>query len=128
MHTFPLNIAHVIKHIMSSATEAELAALYIMAQEAVDIRIILKQLGHKQPPTPIQTANAMADAIINGKVEPKQNERKQWTCDSTGASSGAQANKIVPTIGQNTTLQRITSTCAKTAYHNSNTEQCTQCL
>ena len=30
-----LNIAHVIKHVMSSATEAELAALYIMAREAV---------------------------------------------------------------------------------------------
>ena len=27
-----LNIAHIIKHIMTSATEAELAALYIMAQ------------------------------------------------------------------------------------------------
>ena len=26
-----LNIAHIIKHVMSSATEAELAALYIMA-------------------------------------------------------------------------------------------------
>jgi hypothetical protein len=30
-----LNIAHIIKHVMTSATEAELAALYIMAREAV---------------------------------------------------------------------------------------------
>ena len=30
-----LNIAHIIRHIMPSATEAELAALYIMAREAV---------------------------------------------------------------------------------------------
>jgi len=29
-----LNIAHIIKHVMTSATEAELAALYIMAREA----------------------------------------------------------------------------------------------
>ena len=29
-----LNIAHIIKHVMSSATEAKLAALYIMAREA----------------------------------------------------------------------------------------------
>ena len=35
-----LNIAHIIKHVMTSATEAELAALYIMAREAVYIRII----------------------------------------------------------------------------------------
>jgi hypothetical protein len=54
---------------MSSATKAELAGLYI---EAVCIRIILKELGHKQPPTPLQTDNAMADADINGKIQPKQ--------------------------------------------------------
>jgi hypothetical protein len=28
-----LNIAHIIKNVMSSATEAELAGLYIMAQK-----------------------------------------------------------------------------------------------
>ena len=32
-----LNIVHTIKHVMTSATEAELAALYIMAREAVYI-------------------------------------------------------------------------------------------
>ena len=64
-----LNIAHIFKHVMSCTTEAELAALYIMTRKAVYIRIILEELGHKQPPTPIQTDNAMAD--INGKVQPK---------------------------------------------------------
>jgi hypothetical protein len=48
---------------MSLATEAELAALYIMAREAVYIRIILEEMGHKQPLTPVQTDNAMADAM-----------------------------------------------------------------
>ncbi len=67
-----LNIAHIIKNIMSSATEAELAALYIMAREAVYIIIILKEMGHKQPPTPMQTNNAMTDGVINGKVQPKR--------------------------------------------------------
>jgi hypothetical protein len=67
-----LNIAHIIKHVMSSATEAELAGLYIMAREAVYIRIILEEMGHKQPPTPLQTNNSMAEAVINGKVQSKQ--------------------------------------------------------
>ena len=67
-----LNIAHIIKHVMSSATEAELAALYIMAREAVYIRIILEETGHKQPPTPLQTDNFMADAVCNGKIQPKR--------------------------------------------------------
>jgi len=38
-----LNIAYIIKNVMSSATEAELAGLYIMACEAVYIRIILEE-------------------------------------------------------------------------------------
>ena len=67
-----LNIAHIIRHVMSSATEAELAALYIMAREAVYIRIILEELGHKQPKTPLQTDNAMANAVVNGIVQPKR--------------------------------------------------------
>ena len=57
---------------MSSATKAELAGLYIMTCKAIYIRIILEELGHVQTPTPLQTDNAMADGIINGKVQPKQ--------------------------------------------------------
>jgi hypothetical protein len=66
-----LNIAHIIKNVMSSATEAELAGLYMMAREAVYIRTILEELGHEQPPTPLQNNNATADGVINGNVQPK---------------------------------------------------------
>ena len=80
-----LNIAHIIKHVMTSATEAELAALYIMAREAVYIRIILEEMGHKQPPTPLQTDNTMAEAVINGKITPKRTKamdmRLHWLRD-----------------------------------------------
>ena len=57
---------------MTSAMEAELAVLYIMVQGTVYIRIILEELGHKRPPTPLQTDNSMVEAVINGKVQPKQ--------------------------------------------------------
>jgi hypothetical protein len=80
-----LNIAHIIKNVMSLATKVELVGLYIMVRKAVYIRIILEELGHKQPPTPIQTDNAMADAVINGKVQPKQTKamdmRFHWLRD-----------------------------------------------
>jgi hypothetical protein len=80
-----LTIAHIIKNVMSSATEAELAGLYIMVCKAIYIRIILKELGHVQPPTPLQTDNAMADGAINSKVQPKQskamNMRFYWLQD-----------------------------------------------
>jgi hypothetical protein len=67
-----LNIAHIIKNVMSSATEAELPGLYIMARKAAYIRIILEKLGQLQPPTPLQTDNAIGDRVINSKVQPKQ--------------------------------------------------------
>ena len=51
------NIAHIIKNVMSLSTEAELTVSYIMAREAVYIQNILNKMGHKQPPTPMQTDN-----------------------------------------------------------------------
>ena len=53
---------------MSSATEAELAALYIAAREAVYIQIILEELGHKQPSTPLQADNSTTETVINEKI------------------------------------------------------------
>jgi hypothetical protein len=70
---------------MSSATEADLAGLYIMVRKADYIRIILEELGHIQPPTPLQTDNAMAVSVINSKVQPKQTKamdmRFHWLRD-----------------------------------------------
>ena len=52
-----LNISHIIKHVISSTKEVELAVLYIMSQEAVYIRIMLEEMRHNQPPTPLKTYN-----------------------------------------------------------------------
>jgi hypothetical protein len=56
-----------------------------MACEAVYIRIILEKLGQIQPPKPLQTDNAMADGIINSKLQPKQTKamdmRLHWLRD-----------------------------------------------
>jgi hypothetical protein len=45
-----LNITHIIKNVMPSATKAEFAGLYIMARKVVYIRITLEEPGHMQPP------------------------------------------------------------------------------
>ena len=85
-----LNIAQIIKSVMSSAAEAELGALYINAREAVAIRNILNEIGHKQPPTPIQTDNSTAEGIINKKVQPKRTKamemRFYWLRDREAQS------------------------------------------
>ena len=78
--TFPpnngaiLNVAQIIKHVISSAAEAELGALFINAKEAKFkyIRRILQEMGHEQPPTPIQMDNSTAEGVINNKIQPKR--------------------------------------------------------
>ena len=62
-------IAKIIKNVMASAAEAEVAALYMNARLAVSIRIALIELGHPQPATKIKTDNTTADGIINGTIK-----------------------------------------------------------
>jgi hypothetical protein len=60
----------MIKAVMSSAAEAELAAVYLNAREEVYLRQILTEIGHPQPRTPIQTDNSTAEGVINHKIQP----------------------------------------------------------
>ena len=57
---------------MSSAAEAELGALYINAREAVPPRQLLEEMGHKQPPTPIQVDNTTALGVVKSTIQPKR--------------------------------------------------------
>ena len=65
-----LNIAQLIKAVMSLAAEAELGALYINAREAVTMRQLLTEMGHIQPRTSIQTDNSTACGAINNNIQP----------------------------------------------------------
>ena len=79
-----------IKHVVSSATEAETAALFHNAQMARPIRHILQELGHPQPPTPIKTDNATANAFIHQTMRHKKSKswdmRYWWLKENTNQS------------------------------------------
>ena len=66
-----LNILQIIKSLMSSAAEAELGALFINAKPAISMRTTLKELGHPQTRTPMQTDNSTAHALLTNKILPK---------------------------------------------------------
>ena len=53
---------------MASAIEAELGALFLNCREAVPIRITLEEMGHSQPPTPVQVDNSTALRIATGAI------------------------------------------------------------
>ena len=60
-----------MKNVMSSAAEAEIGALFINSRQAIPARRILEEMGHKQPPTPIQTDNTTALGFVTKNLNPK---------------------------------------------------------
>jgi len=67
-----LTIAAIIKYVMSSAAEAETAALYLTAKEMVPLRNALDAMGWKQPPSPIQCDNSTAVGVTNVTLVPRK--------------------------------------------------------
>jgi hypothetical protein len=61
-----LNLAGIIKHVMSLASEAEFAALYYGCKIAAPIQTTFDKMGHMQPLTPIMTDNIMARGLTVG--------------------------------------------------------------
>jgi hypothetical protein len=78
----PCSIMNVV---VSSASEAELGALFHNGKEAAWLRTTLHDMGHPQPPTPIQTDNSCAAGIANGTAKQRLskliNMRFYWICD-----------------------------------------------
>jgi len=67
-----LTIAQIIKAVMASAAEAELAACFITAKEMVPMRQTLIEMGWPQPPSPVQTDNSTAVGFINKTIVPRR--------------------------------------------------------
>ena len=75
-----LTLSSIIKHVMSSssASEAELAALYYGCKQAAPIRFTLEEMGHPQPaPTPVTTDNITAQGLTMGTMTPKASKSNE---------------------------------------------------
>ena len=64
-------LAKVIKSVMSSAMEAQIAVLFMNAQPTIEYQQILIDMGHPQPSTLMQTDSKSADGIIHGTMKQK---------------------------------------------------------
>jgi hypothetical protein len=60
-----LNLAAVIKNVVSSAAESEVGACFHNTQIGAPLRVTLTELGHTQSPTPLRTDNSTAYGIVN---------------------------------------------------------------
>jgi hypothetical protein len=104
---------------MSSAAEAEIGAVFINAKEGAVLRTTLEELGHKHPPTPMETDNTTATGYSNGTIKQKRTKamdmRFYWIKDRVKQGQfnvywgpGFQIWRI---ISQNTIRRRITKEC-----------------
>ena len=64
----------ILKNVMGSAAETEIAATFDNAKEALPLRQTLKFLGHPQPPTPIQVDNTTAVGFANESIKQKRSK------------------------------------------------------
>jgi hypothetical protein len=74
-----LIVSKVVKHVMSSAVEAEIGAVFINAKEGAVHRTTLEQLGHKHPP-PHQWKLTIALPQGTSMVQLNKNIQKPWIC------------------------------------------------
>ena len=64
----------ILKFVVASAAEAELGALFLNCKECTVVRLILQELGHTQPPTPVHCDNSTPVGITNGTVKKQRSQ------------------------------------------------------
>jgi hypothetical protein len=67
-------ISNIMRKVLASAAKAKLAALFHNGRKACPLQITLEELGHPQPPTPIETDNTTASGIANNIVKQKRSK------------------------------------------------------
>ena len=67
-----LNLCKILKNIVSSAAECEIAVAFENGQDATVIQRTLIEMGYPQPPTPIQVDNTTAKQFIDSTLKERQ--------------------------------------------------------
>ena len=82
-HEDIINVEHPVlveckclRHVVSSAVEAETAGLFHNGKNIIVLRRALHALGHPQKPTPLKTDNATADGFVHNNIH--QRKSKAW--------------------------------------------------
>jgi hypothetical protein len=80
-----LNTATIMGNTLSSAAKAECGAMFNNTKTAVALRNTLEEMGHEQPPTPVQVDNFMAVGFANKQLKQQRSKsmdmRYYWVQD-----------------------------------------------
>mgnify|MGYP000158265237 CR=1 FL=1 len=61
-------------NVMSSATEAECGALFNNIKDGFSLHNTLVEMGHLQPPTPVQVNNSTTNGYTNNKLRQRKSK------------------------------------------------------
>ena len=64
-------ISKILKFVIGSAVEAEIGVAHMMAQQSIEIRLCLIEMGHTQPPTLIEVDNTTVVGFTNKTIKKK---------------------------------------------------------
>jgi hypothetical protein len=109
---------------LASAAEAKIGALFLNGQEALPIHVTLAELGHPQPPMPMQTGNYTAEGFANNTIKQKRSKAinmrlllptgsKTTSVKSNSSSIGGQVPKTLETTIPSITLPVLTAPCGQ---------------
>ena len=77
----------ILRNVMGAASESEIAGAYVNARMGVEERIMLWEMGHPQPATPLELDNTTAFGILTKQLIPKRSKaidmRFFWLRDRT---------------------------------------------
>jgi hypothetical protein len=62
-------LCSILRFIVASAAEAKLGAFFLNCKQATIVQLTLKEMGHLQPPTPINCDTSTAVGIANNTVK-----------------------------------------------------------
>ena len=67
-------LCKITKSALGSAAECDIASAHMNAQEAVPMRNALEELGHHQPPAPVQVDNTTAVGFIKKQIKQRRSK------------------------------------------------------
>ena len=69
-----LTISTIIKHIMASSSEAEIAAMFYNSCKSIPIHITLEEIGYPQPPTNVTVNTSTVHGLTQGTMITKKSK------------------------------------------------------
>jgi len=108
-HNDPIHtLCSIMCNVMASAGEAEIGTVFHSAQDVIPLRNALEDMGHPQPPIPIQTDNTTAAGFLNNTIKQKRTKGSKTESSKISFVSYGLLDLLIWQTTLVNTIQRLT--------------------